>query len=77
MMQSATRVMDICNQQITDLDEHFSLNSEVSKVDQQVLLTLANPKYEKVLEKYSHLKGIKMNEEDKKTKLPVHMILGS
>ena len=77
MMQSTTRVMDIYNLQITDLDEHFSLNSEVSKVDRQVLLTLANPEYEKVLEKYSHLKGVKMNEEDKKTKLPVHMILGA
>ena len=79
MMQSTTRVMDIYNLQVTDLDEHFSLNSEVSKVDRQVLLTLTNPEYEKVLEKYSHLKGIncKMNEEDKKTKLPVHMILGA
>ena len=77
MMQSTTRVMDIYNLQITDLDEHFSSNSEVSKVDRQVLLALANPEYEKVLEKYSHLKGIKMNEEDKKTKLPVHMILGA
>ena len=77
MMQSTTRVMDIYNLQITDLGDHFSLNSEVSKVDRQVLLTLANPEYEKVLEKYSHLKGVKMNEEDKKTKLPVHMILGA
>ena len=76
MMQSTTRVMDIYNLQITYLDEHFSLNSEVSKVDQQILLTLANPEYEKVLEKYSHLKGVKMNEEDNKRKLPVYMNLG-
>ena len=49
----------------------------MSRVDQQVLLTLASREYEKVLEKYSHLKGVTMNEEDKKTKLPVHMILGA
>ena len=59
------------------MDEYFSLHSEVSKVDRQVLLTLANPEYEKILEKSSHLKGIKMKEEDKKAKLPVHMILGA
>ena len=46
MMQSTIRVMDIYNLKITDSDEHFSLNSEVSKVDRHVLLTLANPGYD-------------------------------
>ena len=40
-------------------------------------MTLANPEYEKVLEKYSHLNGVKMNEEEKKTKLSVHVIIGA
>ena len=77
MMQSTTKVIDIYNVKISDINEQFKIVSEVSKVDRQVLLTLPNPQYNKVLPKYSHLKDVKMDEEDTKAKLPIHLILGA
>ena len=77
MMQSTTRVIDIYNIEISDVNEQFKLVSEVSKVDRQVLLTLPNPQYDKVLPKYSHLKDVQMDDKDTKAKLPIHLILGA
>ena len=47
MMQSTTKVTDIYNVRISDINEQFNIVSEVSQVDREVLLTL-----------YSHLKGV-------------------
>ena len=77
MMQSTTKVVDIYNVQTSDINEEFKIVYEVSKVDRQVLLTLPNPQYNKVLPKYSHLKDVKIDDEDTKAKLPIHLILGA
>ena len=53
MMQSATKVIDIYNIEISDTNDQFKLVSEVSKVGRQVLLALPNPQYDNVLSKYS------------------------
>ena len=40
------------------------------------MLSLENPKYAEVIQKYPHLTGIHMTDQDDKPKLPVHIILG-
>ena len=41
------------------------------------LLTVDYPKYQQLINDYSHLKGIEIEDRDKKEQLPVHVVLGS
>ena len=38
----------------------------VTKVDNQELLSVNNPKYEKLIANYEHLKGVRVEDNDKK-----------
>ena len=49
---------------------------EFSKVERKALLTLENPHYSRLIEKYQHLKGVVMEDNDQKPELPIHVILG-
>ena len=49
---------------------------ELSKVERKTLLTLKNPPYSSIIQKYQHLKGAVMEDNDKKPVLPIHVILG-
>ena len=40
-------------------------------------MSIDNPNYRALIEKYSHLKGVNVNDNDTKASLPVHVILGS
>ena len=60
---------------IDSLDGNFRLKTEVTKVDRGSLLSLENPKYAEVIQKYHHLTGIQTDRDDK-PELPVHIILG-
>ena len=41
------------------------------------MLELENPRYLEIIERYPHLNGVKMLDEDAKTALLVHLILGA
>ena len=47
----------------------------VNKVDKGVLLTVSNPHHEELISKYPHLEGVVMEENDKKSERPIHLIL--
>ena len=53
------------------------MTTKVSKVDKGVLLTIPNPNYEELISKYPHLEGVVMDDNDKKSELPIHLILGA
>ena len=55
----------------------FQLSVEVTRVEKPKLLELNNPKYNDIVERYTHLKGVEMDDNDTKTMLPVHLILGA
>ena len=42
-----------------------------------MLLTLPNPKYNEIINKYNHLGGIQMHDTDTKSLLTIHIILGA
>ena len=67
MMGVVTKSVEIFKVQISSLKD---------KVDNQQLLSLENPCYGQVLERYDYLKGVKMEDVDTKDFLPVHLILG-
>lgn len=50
---------------------------EAMKVDKGELLFLGNPNYKETIAKNPHLSGVVMHDEDKKSRLPVHLILST
>ena len=77
LTNSTTKKLKIYNLKVEKLDENFSFQTELNKLEREVLITLPNPKYNEMIETYDHLKGIKMNERDTKPELPIHVILGA
>ena len=60
-----------------DVNGKFAMPVEVTKVDKGELLFLDNPNYEEAIAKNPHLSGVVMNDQDKKSRLPVHLILSA
>ena len=77
MMQASNREIEIYNVVISSLTGEFQLRTEVTKVDRETLLSLENPRYKELVERYDHLKEVTMNDLDEKKELPVHLILGT
>eukprot|EP00795_Rhopilema_esculentum_P008005 gene8005-13914_t len=78
MMQSVNQRIEVYNVNIASIDEKFSLQAFVSKVDKDVLLALPNPKYDSMISRF-HISltfdKINMNDKEKKPCLPTHFIL--
>ena len=77
MVCSTTQKINSYEATISSVDEKFTMTTVLSKVDKGVLLTIPNPRYEELLRKYSHLNEVVMNDNDKKSNLPIHVILGA
>ena len=77
LTNSTTKKLKIYNLKVENLDENFSFQTELNKLQREVLIILPNRKYNEMIETYDHLKGIKMNERDTKPELPIHVILGA
>ena len=77
MVHTAVRKIQVYNLKITNLEEDFEMCADVSKVDKDVLLSLENPKYEEMVNKYRHLSDLRLNDLDNKRELPVHLVLGT
>ena len=77
MLCTTKKTINVYDLEISDVDKHFNLSCEVNRVEKDVLLTLPNPRYDKLISKNGHLKGIKMHDTDVKDFLPIHLILGA
>lgn len=53
----------------------FIMRMTVSKVDKPELTMLENPKYEGLINKYTHLSGVHVDDSDTKPLLPIHLVL--
>ena len=62
---------------ISSIDGKFEMTTHINKVDKSVLLTIPNPKYEELINKYYHLQRLVKDDNDKNSKLLIHVILGS
>lgn len=77
MLHTVNRMTEVYDLEIHSLKGDFHLNTEVTKVDRAVLLSLKNPNYDDMMSEFPHLQGVSMNEVDTKPELPVHLILGA
>ena len=62
---------------IASVDVKFEMTTKVNEVDKGVLLKVSNAHYEELISKYPHLEGVVMEDNDKKSELPIHLILGA
>ena len=77
MMATTSQKIDMYNVQISDVKGNFKLSTTLSKVDKGVLLTIPNPQSAEIIKQHQHLEGVKMDDEDTKLELPIHVILGA
>ena len=47
----------------------MSFTTELNKLEREALLTLRNPKYDEIINKYNHLGGIQMHDTDTKNRI--------
>ena len=60
-----TKKLKIYSVKIQDVNKKLSFNTELNKLERDVLLTLPNLKYSRTLKKYPHLKELQMNDKEK------------
>ena len=75
MMTSTTWKLEIYDAEISELSEKFKIYSTVYKKENNMLLSLPNPKYQEIINQYKHLTDINMNINDRKSELSIHIIL--
>ena len=77
LMSSQVTKLEVLDTLIESLDGNFRMSVKLTKVLKGELLTVDNPKYEQLIDNYSHLKGMKLDDFHTKEQLPVHVVLGS
>ena len=77
MLYTTNSKLSIYSFTIKNLEDEFEFTTEMNAVDNDVLLNVTNPNYGTMLTKYPHLTGIKMNENQTKATLLIHVILGA
>ena len=71
MFGTSNKAINIYGLQIRSLDGKFSLQAEVNKVDHKELLTLENPKCTEMVEQFSYLRGVTIQDDSEKPMLPM------
>ena len=77
MMNSTTKSIEVFNVQIENVHHDVSFEIKLCKVERRELLKLPNPHYADLINRYHHLRGITMDDNDQKKELPVHVILAA
>lgn len=72
-----TRTMQVFALVISSVAGDFKLDVDITRVNKRELLVLENPGYKQVIEANPHLKGVRMEDDDSKKMLPVHIIFGA
>lgn len=77
MLGSMITKVELYNVTVTSITGQFSMSVTISKVDKSELIMLENLKYEDLINKYTHLSGVHMDDNDTKPQLPIHLVLGA
>ena len=77
LMSTRTSQMEFYDAKVSAVDESYKMNVKLTKVEKGELLSISNPEYTKLIERYQHLDPVQMDDSDMKQQLPVHIILGS
>ena len=69
--------MKVHEVEVSNFKGNFKIRSEVNKVNKPQLISVSNPCYQDMIQEFSHLKGLNMDDTDNKANLPKHIILGT
>ena len=77
LKSSQVTKLDMYDTLVESLDGDFRMSVKLTKVHKGELLTADNPHYQQLIDSYSHLRGVKIEDLDSKEELPVHVVLGN
>lgn len=77
MLHTSKKKSEIFSVTISSLDETFTINTEVSKIEKSALLSIPNPRFSDLKKNYRHLKNVYIEDYHAKEEVPVHLILGA
>jgi hypothetical protein len=77
IMGIETKNIHVYDIKVSNLKGDCKIPVCVTRIERSELLSLDNPDYPEMIKKYNHLCGVRMDDVDKKSKLPVHLILGT
>ena len=77
MLHTTTRKVEVYKFEVSNLKGNFKITADVNKVNKPQLISLLNPRYQDMIQEFSHLRGVNMDDTDNKAILPIHIILGT
>ena len=77
LISSQVTKLEVYDTVVESLDGNYQFCVKLTKVNKGELLSIDNPKYEQLIDKYPHYQGVKIADRDVKEQLPVHVVLGS
>ena len=77
MLHTARKRVNIYGATVSSTSGDFTLPVELNEVDKPALLTVPNPQLQKLIQNFSHLNGVNVNDHSTKDELPIHIVLGT
>ena len=77
LMSTKVATLEEYDLSFQSVNHQFTLSVKATKVNKSELLSIDNPNYRELINKNPHLRGVYIHDEDKKARLPVHVVLGS
>ena len=77
LMSTKVAAFEVYDLSLQSVNHQFTLPVKATKINRSELLSIDNPNYHELPDKYPHLRGVYVNDNDTKARLPVHVILGS
>ena len=72
-----TKRNELYDVNVSDTDGNHTIPLNVTRVKRAQLLSIENSSFTEMIHRYQHLKGVKMEDTDGRSLLPVHVILGA
>ena len=77
LMSTKVATFEVYDLSFQSVNHQFTLPVKATKINNSELLSIDNPNYRELPDKYPHLRGVYVNNIDTKARLPVHVILES
>ena len=77
LLTSQTARMEFYDAKVSSFDGSYEMKVRLTKVEKGELLSMDNPSYDKLIERYQHLEPVRMDDKATKRQLPIHLVLGS
>ena len=77
LMSTKVATLEEYDLSFQSVNHQFTLSVKATKVNKSELLSIDNPNYRELINKNPHLRGVYVHDEDKKARLPVHVVQGS